>query len=222
MTVAGTLLSLQIGTIADTPATGSDAWWDKPWSSGFRKSPVEQPIWLAYGGLRGDQQADPRHHGGADKAVCVYPSEHAPHWTALPELASLAPGGFGENFTTTGLLEENVCLGDLYHLGEALVEVSQPRQPCWKLARRWRLKDLAARVEESGRTGFYFRVRRHGWVQRGQTFTLEARPFSQLTLALANQVMHHRQTDRDAARQLAECPALSASWKDALWARATA
>ncbi len=215
-----TLLSVQVGAAREIATTGTGSWWDAAWTTGFHKLPVDQPVWLAYSGLRGDQQADTRHHGGVDKAVCVYPSEHLPHWRQYPELREVASGGFGENFATAGLLEEAVCIGDVYALGEALMEVSQPRQPCWKLARRWRFKELTALVERCGRTGFYFRVLHHGWITAGQTFRLERRPFPQITVALANEVMHHRKADHAAARDLAGCVALSASWKDSLWSRA--
>lgn len=213
------LVSLQVGPSAEFKAAGTGEWWDRNWVSGFRKSPVTEPVWLAYGGLRGDEQADRIHHGGVDKAACVYPVEHYPHWRPVLALPELAPGTFGENFTTTGLVEETVCLGDIFEIGEAQVQVSQPRQPCWKLARRWRIKSLTAMVEETGRTGFYFRVLRHGWVARGQEFKLQERPFPQFTVAYANRVMHHAKDDYAGARKLVDCPALSASWKDSLWTR---
>ena len=143
---------------------GSGEWWDKEWRTGFHKEAREGPCWLGYQGFRGDEVADTRYHGGVDKAVCVYPAEHYPFWNGVPGMAAAGPGGFGENLTTEGLLEEEVCIGDIHALGEALVQVSQPRQPCWKLARRWRVKDLALQVERTGRTGFYFRVLRHGEV----------------------------------------------------------
>ena len=170
------VLSLQTGAAREIPATGSGAWWDATWTSGFHKTAVNGAVWLGYGGLRGDQQADTRHHGGVDKAVCVYAAEHFAHWQRLEGLHDLGPGGFGENFTTLGLLEAEVCIGDVYRVGEARVQVSQPRQPCWKLARRWRVKDLTAQVEQTGRTGFYFRVLRHGWVDSGPAPRAAATP----------------------------------------------
>ncbi|WP_218280054.1 MOSC domain-containing protein [Verrucomicrobium spinosum] len=105
-------------------------------------------------GFSGDEQADRKHHGGVEKAVCVYPVEHYEYWHEhLPELA-LPHGAFGENLTTSGLLESGVSVGDVYELGEAIVQVSQPRQPCWKLARRWRVKDLSARWSARASRGF--------------------------------------------------------------------
>lgn len=216
---SATLLSLQVSDVTEIPAGGSDVWWDKSWTTGFYKRPVTGRVWLGYQGLRGDQQADRKHHGGADKALCVYAVEHYPQWReslALPEMPS---GAFGENFTMQGLLESGVCIGDIFQIGTARVQVSQPRQPCWKLARRWRIKDLTAQVEQSGRTGFYFRVLKHGWVSAGESFELVERSFPRLTIAHANEVMHLRKEDFAAATELAMCSLLSASWKDSLWLR---
>lgn len=215
-----TLLSIQVSDVTEVCATGSDAWWDKAWTTGFYKRPVRGRVWLGYQGVRGDQQADRRYHGGADKAVCVYAAEHYPVWRETLQLPELAPGAFGENFTVQGLLETGVCIGDAFQIGAARVQVSQPRQPCWKLARRWRIKDLTAQVEQNGKTGFYFRVLQHGWVEAGERFELLERPFPALTIAHANEVMHHRKEDFTTARELAACPLLSASWKDSLWLRA--
>lgn len=215
-----TLLSIQVSPIAEIQAVDGVAWWDKPWTTGFYKQSVTDRIWLGYEGLRGDQQADRKHHGGADKAVCVYAAEHYPAWRQSLTMPGMEHGAFGENFTVRGLPETDVCIGDVFQTGDALVQVSQPRQPCWKLARRWRIKDLAAQVEQNGKTGFYLRVRQHGWVEAGARFELVERPFPMLTITHANQVMHHRKQDFVAALELAACPLLSATWKDSLWLRA--
>lgn len=214
---AGLLRSIQMAGMAEVPTGGSDAWWDKPWSTGFFKRAVSGPVWLGYEGLQGDQQADRRNHGGVDKAVCVYSAEHYPCWRETPGLQAMEFGAFGENFTVEGLTESTVCVGDVYQVGEARVEVSQPRQPCWKLSRRWRVRDLAAQVERTGRTGFYLRVLAHGWVESGVPIQRLARPFPELSIAYAHRVRHQQPHDVDAARRLGSCPALSGSWKDALW-----
>lgn len=213
------LLTIQTSAIKEVCSEESGAWWDRPWTTGFFKEPVLNRIWLGYEGLKGDQQADRRYHGGSEKAVCVYASEHYPYWQHQLGIDAMPHGAFGENFTTAGLLEETVCVGDIYSIGEAMVQVSQPRQPCWKLARRWQVKDLTAQVERTGYTGFYFRVLRHGWVTAGDEFTLLERPYAQWPISLTNEIMHHRRADKEAARELAQCPLLSSSWKDSLWGR---
>ena len=192
---------------------------DQTWSTAFRKIARNGPVWLGYQGFQGDEQADRKNHGGVDKAVCVYAATHYPGWREELGLADLSFGAFGENLTVEGLDEANVCVGDILDVGGARIQVSQPRQPCWKLARNARIDDLAARVERTGRTGFYFRVLRHGAVAAGDALTRLERPHPEWTIARCNHVQYHARDDRDAARALAGCPALSGSWKDRLWAR---
>lgn len=211
-----TLVSIQVGL----PKThghpdGIDPM-DRPWTSGIFKEAVAGPVMLSRTNLAGDRQADLENHGGTDKAVNAYAWEHYPFWQETLGIEKLPSGAFGENFTTAGLLEDAVCIGDVFQVGEAVVQISQPRQPCWKLARRWRIKDLALQVQESGRTGWYFRVLEEGAVEAGNALTLIERRYPEWTIAAANDVMHRRTTDLDAARALAACPDLSVSWKRSL------
>ncbi|MFG0261764.1 MAG: MOSC domain-containing protein [Novipirellula sp. JB048] len=188
----------------------------KPWTSGFLKEPVTEPLWLGTLNLEGDGQADRVHHGGPHKAVCVYAATHYPEWRRTLQIPDLIWGDFGENFTLDGLTETEVCIGDIWSVGKATVQVSQPRQPCWKLARRWQIKDLALQVQQSGRTGWYLRVLEEGLVQRGMSMTRLERPHPEWTIAEANRVMHHDKHDHDAAARLAAIPALSPSWNRTL------
>jgi MOSC domain-containing protein YiiM len=212
------VLALHTAPARDIASQGSGEWWDKEWRTGFYKRAQEGPQWLGYQGFRGDEVADTRFHGGVDKAVCVYATEHYPYWEQVPGMEEVAMGAFGENLSLKGLTEEEACIGDIYAVGEALVQVSQPRQPCWKLARRWRVKDLAVQVERNGKTGFYFRVLRHGHVQAGDRLELRERPWPQWRISRCNGIMHHREGGAEAARELSACPELSGSWKDGLWA----
>jgi MOSC domain-containing protein YiiM len=191
------------------------------WTTGFFKLPVANPVWLGRLNLDGDAQADLENHGGLDKAVNVYPIEHYAYWTQTIPLKDLPAGAFGENFTTAGLTESEVCIGDTFQIGESLVQASQPRQPCWKLARRWGVKDLAIQFQETGRTGWYFRVLREGFVKAEDKLVLVDRPYPQWTIAAANLIMHHKTEDRDAARGLANCPTLSSRWRVKLSRRST-
>ncbi len=210
------LVSLQLGKPVSIAPGGSDAWWDHEWSSGIFKQPVPGPVWLGYLGLDGDGVADTKVHGGVDKSACAYPSEHYSHWRNELVQSALPFGAFGENFTTSGLLEGEVCVGDIFEIGEAVVQVSQPREPCWKPSRRWQIKDLAARILATGRTGFYFRTLRHGQVQAGESFRLQQRPHPEWTIATGNRIMHHDKADLLGAAALAACPPLAGNWKDTL------
>lgn len=214
--IEGRLISVQIGMPQTLGQDGAPDPMDQPWTTGFFKLPVATPVWLGTTNLKGDAQADLQNHGGPEKAVNVYPCEHYPFWQESLGLTDLPFGSFGENFSTTGLVETEVCLGDIFEVGSALVQVSQPRQPCWKLARRWRRKDLALKVQESGRTGWYFRVLREGSIQSGSGLTLVERPCPEWTVASANAVMHQRTDDIQAAQTLSACPALAVRWRETL------
>jgi MOSC domain-containing protein YiiM len=127
--------------------------------SGIRKQPVDPAsvLWLSSVNLAGDGQADLSVHGGVDKAVYAYPSEHLPAWAAELE-EDLGPAPFGENLSTVGVLEEDVRIGDIWSWGDAWLQVSQPRWPCFKLALHRRRADIQARMRATGRTGWYLRV----------------------------------------------------------------
>jgi len=214
------VVSLHIGRSLRIESGECGEWWDKPWETGFFKAPLTGPAWLGYEGFRGDEQADRRFHGGPEKAVCVYSSEHYDYWRGHLSRADLPYGAFGENLTVQGLRETQLHIGDRFSVGEAEVQVSQPRQPCWKLARRWQVKDLALQVEQTGFTGFYFRVMKHGQVKSGDELILIDRPFPEWSIGRCNEIMHHSKNDAEAAHDLASCPLLSSSWKDGLWLRA--
>ncbi len=192
----------------------------RPWATGIFKFPVLGPIWLGQNNLQGDGQADLIHHGGVDKAVCAYSAEHWPYWQTILPPDQLRGGAFGENFTLEQLTETEVCIGDVFSVGTAVVQISQPRQPCWKLARRWQIKDLAVQVERTGYTGWYFRVIREGTVDMNQELCLLDRPCPEWTVAAANRIMHHERNDRAAAERLGLCPFLSSSWQQTMQQRA--
>ncbi|QDU80252.1 6-N-hydroxylaminopurine resistance protein [Polystyrenella longa] len=189
---------------------------DNPWTSGFIKEPTMEPTWLGATNLDGDEQADLVHHGGPDKAVCVYSAVHYSYWNEQLALPEMNWGAFGENFTVSQLTEQDVCIGDIWSVGETLLQVSQPRQPCWKLARRWEIKDLALQVQKTGYTGWYFRVLKEGWVLPLMPIQLVERLHEQWTIAAANQVMHDNKTDWKSSSQLGALEELSSSWKKTL------
>ena len=181
-------------------------------ASGIFKHPVQGPIEVGELGLVGDVQVDQRYHGGPDKAINVYPSEHYDYWRETLGREWTA-GAFGENFTTRGLLEDEVAIGDVFQLGEARFEVSQARQPCAKLAARHQLPGLVKLVESTGRTGFYLRCVASGAISPGVALTRVARPPSCFTVREAYQILRNRQ-ERDRAAELLRVQALSAAWRE--------
>ncbi|HEX8184021.1 MAG TPA: MOSC domain-containing protein [Blastocatellia bacterium] len=207
------LISIQVGmpqTLYSEEAIGPA---EQAWVTGIIKEPVSGPVWLSQTNLAGDGQGSPKTHGGPEKAVCVYPQEHYWYWQRELDMPSLVNGDFGENFTTAGQTEQQVCIGDVFQLGEAMVQLSQPRPPCWRLARRWQIKDLALRVDQTGKTGWYLRVLQQGHVESGVAIQLLDRPFPEWTVATVNDLEQGRIVDLDAMRSLAACPLLSESWR---------
>lgn len=188
---------------------------DKPWTTGFFKEQVDGPVQVVSTGLVGDAQADLKHHGGPDKAILAYAADHYPLWKA--ELGIDMPhGGFGENLTVHGADETTLCIGDVFTIGNVIVEISQPRQPCWKLARRWRNNALIQHVIRNGRTGWYLRVIQGGFINPGTTCMLMERKHPAWTIARANTVMHHEKTNAALLAELAACPSLAIEWQKEL------
>ncbi len=226
------VLSVQVGLPRTLGRDDAEDPMDRTWTTGYFKAPVDGPVWAGRTNLAGDGQADLVHHGGADKAVLAYAAAHYPAWRAelAGDLARLGPGGlpfggFGENLTVERWTEADVCVGDVHALGAALLQVAQPRGPCWKIARRWRVRDLPARVQRTGRTGWYYRVLREGPVEAGQELRLLERPHPEWTVAAVNAVRYERRADtpedRAVTLALAACPALAASLRATLTRRAT-
>jgi MOSC domain-containing protein YiiM len=184
--------------------------------SAIGKQPVERPLWLGDTGFSGDQQGDPRHHGGREKAVHHYPADHYPAWRGeLPASCStgLRPGGFGENLSTTGLTECDVHIGDRWRLGAAVIEVSQPRRPCWKLNLRFGVADMARRVQASGRTGWYYRVLQPGRVEPDARLLLLERPCPEWPLTRLMDALHAEQVAPATLAAVARLAALAESWR---------
>jgi MOSC domain-containing protein YiiM len=184
----------------------------KDFLTGMCKKPVAGPLLLMKLGFDGDGVGDRKHHGGEDKAVCVYSLDHYAYWSSM--LGIEMPGAaFGENLSVVGMREEAVCIGEIYAIGTAVAQVSQPRQPCGTLAARYGRSDFAKLVADSGRTGFYFRVLTEGQVKSGDTLTLMERDPRGVSIAFANNIFHHDRTNRDGIEKVLAVPALSGSWQ---------
>jgi MOSC domain-containing protein YiiM len=202
------IASIQVALPREHGEAGAAEAMRRPWTTAFFKEPVEGPVWLGLTNLDGDRQGDPEHHGGPDKAVMCYAAAHYPLWR--DELGRDLPnGGFGENWTIEGADESTVCIGDVWEAGEARVQVSQPRIPCWKIARRWGMKDLSARVQRTRRTGWYLRVLHEGHVRAGDEIVLRERPHPDWPVLRASDVLYARPHSVDDVRALAAVAALA-------------
>ncbi|MDH4321007.1 MAG: MOSC domain-containing protein [Desulfobulbaceae bacterium] len=180
--------------------------------SGICKQPVAGPLALTFTGFAGDGVADHKHHGGTDKAVCAYSGEHYGHWQAVLGI-SMPPAAFGENLTLLGLAEGDLCIGDSFRLGSAVVQVSQPRQPCKTLAARFGRADFVKLVVDAGKTGWYFRVLEEGVVASGDRLTPLAEDPLRVTVAEANRIFHHDRRNLAGIERVLAVAALSASWQ---------
>ena len=184
--------------------------------SAIDKHPVTTPLLATALGLVGDEQADLRHHGGADKAIHAYSAAHYPKWAEeLPAAADrFRTGGFGENLVVEGATEADLCLGDRWRVGQALLEVSQGRQPCWKLNIRFEVPDMARLVQATGRSGWYFRVIEPGEIKAGDHACLEERPAPDWPLTRVTDLFYKEKLDRPALTAFAALSGLPESWRN--------
>jgi MOSC domain-containing protein YiiM len=189
-------------------------WEGQTVSTGIYKTPVAGRVVLRTLNLDGDRQADLTVHGGPDKAAYAYPAEHYGHWRGeLPDM-ELPWGMFGENFTVEGLDESSVNIGDRFRVGEAEVTVTQPRMPCYKLGIKFGRADILKRLLASGRTGFYFSVRREGEVGAGDEIELIGRDENNVTVADITRLYVRDKHDVETMRRAVAVEALPESWRD--------
>jgi MOSC domain-containing protein YiiM len=175
--------------------------------TGGAKMPVPRAM-LRFGNFDEDRQADRVNHGGLEKAVCVYPSDHYPYWNRQLR-RDLKPGAFSENLTISRAIETEVCVGDVFRIGEAMVQVSQPRMPCSKLASKNGSKMLPKLMANVGYTGFYMRVLSEGLVAAGDGFDLERAHPDRITIADVNSIIYEKSNDVALIKRLAELPEFS-------------
>ena len=203
----GSIVSVQVGQVAPLGPDGV--------ASGFVKSPVSRPVAIGRLGLAGDAQADLRVHGGPDKAVYLYPSEHYTPWRReLPEHAAmLLPGAFGENLTTLGLNEDTICIGDVLRAGSALLQVTQPREPCFKLALRFADPRLPRALLRTGRSGWYARVLEAGAVESLNPIVVVEQLNPTWPVSRLVRLITHRPTTLEDIVELSDLPGLAAHWR---------
>ena len=177
------------------------------------KTPVERRLRVTSSNIEGDEQSDLTVHGGLEKAVYAYPSEHYPQWRKdLPD-ADLSGAAFGENLTTEGLSEE-VRIGDRFRIGTAEFVVTQPRMPCYKLGIKFGRQDVLRRMLRTGRTGFYFSVAIEGEVGAGDAIELVRRSEEDLTVADVVRLFTVEAKNQDLLRRAVRSSVLPANWKD--------
>lgn len=196
------LLSVNIGFSSEVLRNG------KKIKSGILKKPTKNSIEVNNLGLEGDYQANKKLHGGIEKAICVYPAEHYELWRKEIKMPALSFGGFGENLTTNGLLEDNVYLGDRFRIGSVEVIVTQPREPCSTLNAHLGLMDLSKHFIKSGRSGFYFSVAKEGILKNDDFIECLSRDENRVSVFEFNQVLNRVSGIDDIIRRASKVNAL--------------
>ena len=182
--------------------------------SAINKHPIQQATELLESGLACDQQADKKHHGGAERALHLYPLEHYPIWQAqYPNQTCFQAGAFGENLSTLGATESQVCIGDVFQLGDAVVQISQPRSPCFKLNQRFGVSNLALQMQLNGLSGYLLRVLQPGKLMPQTKMTLLSRESPELTVQKVAWQFFNNPLDHAFLARLLDCAALSESWQ---------
>jgi MOSC domain-containing protein YiiM len=184
--------------------------------SGFVKTPRTDAVSVRLLGLAGDEQADLTVHGGPEKAVYAYAQTHYPGWAA--QFPTLAPdfhgGAMGENLTIVGMDEAAICVGDIHAVGSALLQVCQPRQPCFKLGLRHANNKLARAMVRSGRSGWYYRVLQEGALRTGDRIALRDRPNPDFAFTRLVEIVYRGKASAEELARMAEMPGLASQWRD--------
>jgi MOSC domain-containing protein YiiM len=207
VSLSGSIVSVQVGRVAPLGP--------RQVPSAFVKRPIAGRVMVKRLGLAGDQQADRRVHGGSDKAIYCYPIEHYVKWLAERPSAEalLVPGGFGENLTTRGLDEDLVCIGDVLRIGGVTAQVTEPRQPCFKLGLRFEDPQVLRDMLRSGRSGWYLCVLEPGFVEAGASITRIGCPNPTWSVARLNRLFGPRATVEELT-ELAELSGLASGLRN--------
>ncbi|MEO5989418.1 MAG: MOSC domain-containing protein [Candidatus Eisenbacteria bacterium] len=210
----GVLLSVRTGRVRKLPRPDWDRSPQRLWNTAYLKEEVDGPVRVGTLGLEGDEVFSTDVHGGPQMAVLAYSAGHYRTWQEELSLPTMGPGGFGENLTVEGQDERDVCIGDIYEVGEVQLQVSQPRGPCANISRRWGIPTLLKRVSETNRTGWYLRVLREGRLERGQTIRRVQRAHPAWPIERLLTLRLQPQLDPAGVRWLSSCEGLAPLWQE--------
>ncbi len=190
----------------------------KKYKSGIFKIPVTEPLFLYHLGFKGDGVGDTKIHGGKDLAVCAYCAEHFPYWTDKLQ-REIGPGSFGENLSLLGMPETAINIGDVFEVGTAQIQVSQPRQPCHKLNKVFNYQAMACNVQKSGFSGYYFRVIKTGVVKTGSLLKRIHKDPNEFSIEKANALLGKGGSNPQCMEELISIQALSNQWREMMQKR---
>lgn len=189
----------------------------KEMETAIRKQQVQE-AYLTKDGFEGDGVGDVKHHGGPERAVCIYPYEHYGYWNDYFN-TQLSQAAFGENLTVTNMLEKDICIGDIFQIGEAVIQVTQGRVPCSTIDRRLDMKPLLKEMVKTGYTGYLCRVLEEGMIRADSTIRPVAKGSQQVSVLYANEVNFHHPKDVDGIVKVLEAEELADEWRQFLTKR---
>ena len=178
--------------------------------SGLEKSPVFDNVFIHKLGVTGDEQAEKVVHGGVDKAVCLYPFEHYEYWENTLN-RKMPENSFGENLTVQGMTEKDVCIGDIFQIGEVVLQITQPRQPCYKLTYIHNVPKMSFLSQDSGFTGYYARVLKEGNLNVNDKITLIEKSPHNISVEFTNQILHNDNKNTEAIKKILEVKEIAAN-----------
>ncbi|MEK6658511.1 MAG: MOSC domain-containing protein [Campylobacterota bacterium] len=211
--MCGKIISLQIGKVKSYGNKDSKDFSDKQWESGSFKEVIDTQVWAGKVGFIGDEVADKVHHGGTEKAIFANSYENYESWAKFLGLKTIPFGALAENLTIFGFHESSVCLGDIHKMGSAVLQVSQPRKPCWKISKRWNNKKFTNEIYTSGLTGWYYRVLEEGFIEAGDKIEILLHDEAKISILDANKAFADPSKYRELLEKIANIPSIAPSYK---------
>ncbi|WP_263831713.1 MOSC domain-containing protein [Sulfurospirillum oryzae] len=211
------VLSVQVGRAKAYGDAQAKDFLEKEWFSASFKEVSQTPLFASFSGLSGDEVADKMHHGGIDKAIFANSYENYAHWASFLEVESLPYGALAENLTIKGLHESNVTLGEIHQIGTAILQVSQPRKPCWKISRRWNHKAFTNEIFTSGLTGWYYKVLQEGIIgSNNDVRVIKQKKTPQISILEANNAFREPERYRQILETILNIPSLASSYQESI------
>ena len=210
------VVSIQKGKVANYGDASKKSFEEKAWQTASFKEPILKPVFVSFNGLHGDEVADTVHHGGVDKAVFANSYENYPCWEKFLQISPLPMGALAENLTLSGVHESTVCLGDIHHIGSVILRVSQPRKPCWKIAKKWNAKHFTEEIYTSGLSGWYYQVLQEGLVCKNDTIFLQEKGKMGISILEANWAFKKPEVSKQCLRNILSIPSLASSYLESI------
>lgn len=210
------ILSVQVGRAKTYGDAQSKDFLEKEWQSASFKEVSHTPLFAHFTGFFGDEVADTVHHGGVDKAIFANSYENYAHWASFLEQKSLPFGALAENLTITGLHEQSVMLGEVHQIGTAILQVSQPRKPCWKISRRWNHIAFTNEIFTSGLTGWYYKVLQEGLIGSDDEIKVIQQKTPQISILKANEAFREPEKYKSILETILDIPSLASSYQESI------